>query len=116
MPGAACSSAQVRAPALRIPVYQMIPQPSFAGNGRIRDLEAYGYKRGTFLGNSGHVCVTVAPDKVTVEDIRSWLPKDETAQHKDREVVHRYSIPAIPPCDANTYTTIADHLLAAASR
>ena len=45
-------------------VYQMIPQPSFAGNDRIRDLEAYGYRRGKFLGNSGHVRVTVSPDQV----------------------------------------------------
>ena len=38
-------------------VYLMIPQPSFAGNDRIRDLETYGYKQGTFLGNSG-TCVS----------------------------------------------------------
>ena len=78
-------------------VYQMIPQPSFAGNDRIRDLETYGYKKGTFLGNSGHVRVTVTPDKVTVEYVRSWLPKDETPQHKDGEVAFCYSIPAPSP-------------------
>ena len=59
-------------------VYQMIPQPSFAGNDRIRDLETYGYKQGTFLGNSGHVRVAVSPDQVKVDYIRSYLPKDET--------------------------------------
>ena len=74
-------------------VYQMIPQPSFAGNDRIRDLETYGYKKGTFLGNSGHVRVSVAPDKVTVEYVRSWQPQDETPEHKNGEVAHRYSIP-----------------------
>ena len=73
-------------------VYQMIPQPSFAGNDRIRDLETYGYKKGTFLGNSGHVRVSVAPDKVTVEYVRSWQPQDETPEHKNGEVAHRYSI------------------------
>ncbi len=73
-------------------VYQMIPQPSFAGNDRIRDLETYGYKKGTFLGNSGHVRVSVAPNKVTVEYVRSWQPKDETPEHKNGEVAHRYSI------------------------
>ena len=31
-------------------VYQMVPQPSFAGNDRIRDLENYGYRQGTFIG------------------------------------------------------------------
>lgn len=70
-------------------VYQMIPQPSFAGNDRIQDLETYGYKKGTFLGNSGHVRVSVAHDKVTVEYVRSW---HETPEHKNGEVAHRYSI------------------------
>ena len=75
-------------------VYQMIPQPSFAGNDRIRDLENYGYRHGTFLGNSGHVRVIVAPDKATVEYIRSRLPSDETEQHKNGEVACQYSISA----------------------
>ena len=44
-------------------LYQMVPQPSFAGNDRIRDLETYGYKQGTFLGNAGHVRVTVSPER-----------------------------------------------------
>jgi len=52
-------------------VYQMVPQPSFAGTDRIRDLETYGYKHGTFLGNSGHVRVSVAPEKITVEYVKS---------------------------------------------
>jgi len=75
-------------------VYQMIPQPSFAGNDRIRDLETYGYKQGMFLGNSGHVRVSVAPDKVTVEYIRCWQANAETPEHKNREVAHSYFIPA----------------------
>ena len=52
-------------------LYLMVPQPSFAGNDRIRDLENYGYKQGTFLGNSGHVRVTVSPEKVTVDYAKS---------------------------------------------
>ena len=52
-------------------LYLMVPQPSFAGNDRIRDLENYGYKQGTFLGNSGHVRVTVSPDKIIVEYVKS---------------------------------------------
>ena len=52
-------------------VYQMIPQPSFAGNDRIRDLATYGYMQGKFLGNSGHVRVTVSPEKVTVDYLKS---------------------------------------------
>ena len=75
-------------------VYQMIPQPSFAGNDRIRDLENYGYKKGTFLGNSGHVRVIVTPDKATVEYIRSRLPGDDTERHKNGEIAYQYSISA----------------------
>jgi hypothetical protein len=52
-------------------VYNMVPQPSFAGDDRIRDLTNYGYKQGVFLGNSGHVRVTVSPDKVTVDYVKS---------------------------------------------
>lgn len=52
-------------------LYLMVPQPSFVGNDRIRDLETYGYQQGTFLGNSGHVRATVSPGKVTVDYVKS---------------------------------------------
>lgn len=52
-------------------LYLMVPQPSFAGNDRIRDLETYGYKHGTFLGNSGHVRITISPKSLIVEYIKS---------------------------------------------
>jgi hypothetical protein len=52
-------------------VYLMVPQPSFAGTDRIRDLENYGYKRGVFLGNSGHVRVTVSPEEATIAYVKS---------------------------------------------
>ena len=71
-------------------VYEMVPQPSFAGNDRIRDLETYGYKNGKFLGNSGHVRVTVSPIQVKVEYIRSILPKEESDQHKNRESADQF--------------------------
>ena len=51
--------------------YIMIPQPSFAGDDRIRDLENYGYKQGIFRGNSGHVQVTVSPEKIIVNYMKS---------------------------------------------
>jgi hypothetical protein len=50
--------------------YIMIPQPSFAGNDRIRDLQTYGYKQGIFRGNSGHVRVTISPQKALVEYVK----------------------------------------------
>jgi hypothetical protein len=58
----------------------MIPQPSFAGNDRIRDLENYGYKQGVFLGNSGHVRVNVSPQNVVVDYVKS-SPDIRVADH-----------------------------------
>lgn len=52
-------------------LYLMVPQPSFAGNDRIRNLQTYGYKQGVFLGNAGHVRVTVAPENVQVEYVKT---------------------------------------------
>jgi hypothetical protein len=75
-------------------VYQMVPQPSFAGNDRIRDLETYGYKQGVFLGNSGHVRVTVSPGRARVDYIRSWLPQDETDQRNNGRVAYSYELEA----------------------
>jgi len=72
--------------------YQMIPQPSFAGNDRIRDLETYGYKHGTFLGNSGHVRVTVSPEQVKVDYIRCVLPKEEIDGRKNAATADSYAI------------------------
>ena len=65
-------------------LYLMVPQPSFAGNDRIRDLENYGYKQGVFLGNSGHVRVAVSPERVKVDYVRSQVQssdKNGTADH-----------------------------------
>ena len=73
-------------------VYQMIPQPSFAGNDRIRDLENYGYKEGTFLGNSGHVRVIVSPGQAEVDYIRSFLPGDEIDHRKNGEIADQHII------------------------
>jgi hypothetical protein len=73
-------------------VYLMVPQPSFAGNDRIRDLENYGYKQGTFLGNSGHVRVAVSPDEAKVEYVRSCQPEDESDRRKNGEVADACTI------------------------
>ena len=78
-------------------VYQTLPEPAdpnYAFSGWASD-----YRSGDILPNSGRARVTVAPDKVTVEYIRSWLPKDETDKHKNGEVSYHYSIPATHPGD-----------------
>ncbi len=74
--------------------YIMIPQPSFAGNDRIRDLQNYGYKQGVFLGNSGHVRVTLLPTNVIFDYVSSVLPNSERENRKHGSVVHSWTLPA----------------------
>ena len=70
-------------------VYQTVPNP--ADNrylGRSKD----SYLSGTVLDNSGYVNVTVAPDGVTVDYLRSWLPEDEVDGRVQGEVAYSYSV------------------------
>jgi hypothetical protein len=72
--------------------YVMVPQPGQAGFDRLRNVEEYGYIRGTFLPPSGHIRVTVSPEKTTVEYVRSYLPQVETANRKNGDIGHTFSI------------------------
>jgi hypothetical protein len=72
-------------------VYQTLPEPADASYALyFRDA----YRTGDVLPNSGRLRVTVSPVTVDVEYIRSWLPGDETAEHRDGEVAFRYSVPS----------------------
>jgi hypothetical protein len=58
----------------------------------------YGYTEGLYpngylIPNSGHIRVTVSPDEVEVEYVRSYLPGDGT----NGEVAHSFTIPAGTP-------------------
>jgi hypothetical protein len=50
------------------------------------------YLSGDALPGSGRVRVTVSPAKVTVAYLRSYLPEDATAEHKDGEVAYSYEV------------------------
>ena len=63
--------------------YIMVPQPSFAGDDRIRDLQNYGYRQGVFLGNSGHLRVTVSKGNLVVEYVKA---------SPDRQIADRHVI------------------------
>lgn len=72
-------------------VYQTVPEPADP------DYKLYfadAYRSGKLLPNSGHVRVYVAPDKVRVEYLRSYLPKDVSPERTDGEVAYSYEIPA----------------------
>ncbi|MEI6166172.1 MAG: metallophosphoesterase [bacterium] len=70
-------------------VYQTLPEPADPSY-TLYFKEAF--RSGNILPNSGRVRVTVTPDKVTVEYIRSWLQIDVTDLHTDGEVAFRYCI------------------------
>ncbi|MEI7638195.1 MAG: metallophosphoesterase, partial [Syntrophus sp. (in: bacteria)] len=73
-------------------VYQEVPQPGFPRSGSPRAAAEYGYHDGVILGGSGHIRVTVAPDKVTADYVRAQVPKDGHTSPMNRQVSHSYSI------------------------
>lgn len=73
-------------------VYQAVPQPSVAEYDNTRIAADYGYVEGDVLGSSGHLRVTVAPEGVTVEYIRAYLPGDEKPGRKNGQVDYTYTI------------------------
>lgn len=74
-------------------VYQEVPQPGWPGTS-LPDPASYGYLSGIFMASSGDLRLTVSPDRVKVEYVRSLLPQNETATRKNGDVVHSYTIDA----------------------
>lgn len=73
-------------------VYQTVPMPSDAtySIGVTDNGDAYS---GLILDGSGHLRVNVAGDRVTVDYVRAWLPKDTVdGSHVNGEVAHSYSV------------------------
>ena len=76
-------------------VYQEVPQPSAVNSSSGPNLAStYHYSTGTVLSSPGHIRVTVAPSRVTCEYVRAWLPANETAQRKNRQVDDTWNIVA----------------------
>lgn len=70
-------------------IYQSCPNPADA------TYEAFNrdaYRSGDILPNSGHVRVTVSPDTVRVDYVRSFLPADEGAGKTNGMVAHSYAV------------------------
>jgi len=72
-------------------VYQTLPEPADP-NYALINKEAY--RSGDALPNSGRVRITVSPEKVGVEYLRSYLPKDAAKEHPGGEIAFRYEITA----------------------
>jgi hypothetical protein len=67
-------------------IYQEIPQPGSARADSTDSAADYGYLSGDILGGPGHLRVTVSPEQVTVDYVRSYL--DE----KNGQVDYSYTI------------------------
>lgn len=72
-------------------IYQSCPNPA---DPTYRAFNRDAYHSGDILPNSGHLLVTVSPERVGVDYIRSWHPADETPDHRNGEVGFHYAIPA----------------------
>jgi Calcineurin-like phosphoesterase len=75
-------------------IYQEVPQPSAARSNNTNNAAEYGYLTGDVLGSPGHIRVTVSPDGVTVEYVRSYLHGDEKSGQQNGQVDYSYTIPA----------------------
>jgi hypothetical protein len=71
-------------------IYQTLPDPA---NPLYEFANKEAYQSGDVFPGSGRVRVSVGPDKVRVEYVRSYLPKDATKEHPDGEIAFSYEIP-----------------------
>lgn len=72
-------------------VYQSCPNPADA---TYQAFNRNAYLSGDILPNSGHLRVTVSPESVTVDYVRSFLPGNESTGRADGAVAHSYRISA----------------------
>ena len=75
-------------------VYQATPNPADAS---YQAFNREAYRSGDILPNSGHLRVTVSPQNVRVDYVRSYLRNDETPEHKNGQLAFSYTVmPAAP--------------------
>jgi len=70
--------------------YQEVPCPA---DPTYSTFNSDAYTSGTKLPNSGHLRVTVSPQNVTVDYVKSYLPGKETASDKNGMVAYSYTLP-----------------------
>jgi len=75
-------------------IYQTLPEPA---DPYYALYNSDAYLTGDRQANSGYVRVNVAPEKVTVDYVREYLPKDETAKQRSGETSFSYTVPAVKP-------------------
>jgi hypothetical protein len=83
-------------------IYQESPQPSHPNFSTANYIAQYGYREGLLLPNSGYIRVTVSPENVKVEYVRSYLSRNETPTRKNKDVSATYTFGA-----RNCYDSLA---------
>jgi hypothetical protein len=75
-------------------VYQLVPQPGHtkAQSGTPRSAADYGYHEGVLLCSSGHMRISVTPEKATVDYVQAYLPGDKTGDSQNGKVAHSYTL------------------------
>jgi PKD repeat protein len=74
-------------------IYQEVPQPSaknFSSGANLA--KSYHYNSGTILSSSGHLRVTVSPQNVVAQYIRSWLPNNENSLRQNAQIDDTWQI------------------------
>lgn len=72
--------------------YQETPQPSTTNYRSERLAAEYGYVSGDVRSSSGHLTVTVAPDRAVVRYIRAYRPVDEGPGQRNGSVDDTYTL------------------------
>ena len=72
-------------------VYQLVPQPAHR-NFRNTQADEYGYRKGDLLPNSGHLRVTVTPDRATVDYIRTADDKMQRQGIRNAQTAFSYGV------------------------
>ena len=76
-------------------VYQEVSSPADQDYDEVTNwTSAYTDDSSVILGNSGYTRVSVSPDEVKVDYVRSYLPEHESDEQQTGEVTYSYRIPA----------------------
>ncbi len=71
-------------------VYQSVPNPA---DDTYQAFNREAYRTGDVLPNSGHLLVTVSPENVRLDYVRSFLPEDK-AEGEDGKTAFSFTVPA----------------------
>jgi hypothetical protein len=73
-------------------VYQSVPNPA---DDTYQAFNREAYRTGDVLPNSGHLLVTVSPENVRLDYVRSFLPEDK-AEGENGKTAFAFTVPAKP--------------------